>query len=156
MNKRYLAILFALPLLLPGVAVARSKWGTLPNLPTPAHTRPQLPHPGHHGPCHLDGTVWASSPARNRSTDHMQLRLTHREDGGLTLVYSIRNLYRPEEYAVVIYQPHKNQVHILRYYSPQKRISVDTGKFSNDCRHLSFSIITSDGAFGGGTRYRER
>lgn len=157
MNKRYLAILAALPLLLPGLGAAASKWGTLPNPAVPTHSRPQLPHPGHRaGPCKLDRTVWASGTARNRNTDHMQLKLIHRWGGGQTLVYSVHNRYRPEEYATVVYVPAKNLVHILRYYEPQKRISDDAGKLSSDCRHMSFSIVTSEGAFGGGRLYRER
>lgn len=158
MNKHLSCVLFAFPLLLlPGLTAARSQWGTLPNTTVPAHTRPQLPHPAHHAvTCHLDGTVWASGPAHNRNTDHMQLKLIHRWGGGQTLVYSVHNQYRPEEYATVVYVPAKNLVHIMRYYAPQKRISDDTGSLSNDCRHMSFSIVTSEGAFGSGTRYRER
>ncbi|GEM_PF-4031717 len=156
MHKCYLSVLFALPLLLPGLAGARSAggpdWGGVLRQPS----RPRLPRPGHHGPCHLDGTVWASGSARNRNTDHLHLTLKHRWNGGLTRVYGVRNQYRPEEYAVVVYQTNRNLVHILRYYAPQRRITDDSGSLSADCRHMRLSGVTSDGAFGGGRLYRER
>lgn len=157
MNKHLLSVLFALPLLLPGLAAARSQWGTLPNPAVPTQSRPQLPHPGHRAvTCKLDNTEWASGPATNRNSDHLQLKLIHRWGGGQTLVYNVTNRYRREEYATVVYVPARNLVHIMRYYGPNKRISDDTGSLSNDCRHMSYSIVTSDGAFGSGTLYRER
>jgi hypothetical protein len=158
MKTRLMFLLCGMSLVLPAMAIAATNgtpnWGTIAHPPV----RPHLPGPPppHQGVCKLDGTVWASGAARNRGTDHMRLKLTHRYSGGLTLVYGVHNQYRPEEYAVVIYQTNKKLVHILRYYEPQKRISDDTGSLSSDCRHMSFSIVTSDGAFGSGKLYRER